>query len=87
MLASLSTFLAGVLCLADDAKDLGKFNSPEHPSPLHHWQLAIPLMLLGAGGIGLSTLEIISRLPPPSRKPPAGLLEQGATVEELEAMK
>lgn len=64
----------GIHMLEDDAQDIGYFEysnrqshyyhgvySPDHPSPLHHWQFAIPLIavgkLMGLGAIGKVMME------------------------------
>ena len=51
LLGSIGAFGLGVALLFDDAKDLGLFSTPDHPSPLHHWQISIPIMLGGLTGI------------------------------------
>jgi hypothetical protein len=60
--------------LEDDAQDIGYFeyygrqshyyhgvHSPDHPSPLHHWQFAIPMIaigkLMGLGAIAKTLTE------------------------------
>lgn len=64
----------GVHLLEDDAQDIGYFeyygrqshyyhgkHSPDHPSPLHHWQFAVPMIaigkLLGIAGVAKAMTE------------------------------
>ena len=51
----------GAFLLVDDAKDFGTFSTPEHPSPLHHWQLGLALFLAGLIIIAASLYLALSR--------------------------
>lgn len=46
----------GELLVIDDIKDLGAYSFEGHPSPIHHWQWGVLLML------GASIGEMISML-------------------------
>ena len=61
MLSAIGLGIGGVI-LEDDAKDIGKFSSPEHPSPLHHWQLGLGVTLASAIGMLMSTLYLAGNL-------------------------
>jgi len=46
----------GRMLLEDDKKDIGKFDR------LHHWQLGLPIMILGAlGRLGMMIEEAIKK--------------------------
>lgn len=61
MLSSLGLGIGGVI-LEDDAGDIGEFSTPEHPSPLHHWQLGLGIIIASTIGLLLSTLYAQSQL-------------------------
>ena len=90
---SLGGFALGCALLADDYKDFGDFSTPNHPNPLHHWQLAIPILLGSLAGLGLSLLNLLYSAPPPPIKeapppvqetPPESFLEQAAPLNEVQ---
>lgn len=60
---SLAAFLGGAGLLLDDAHDFGKLDSPDHPSPLHHWMWGALLMIGGVAGLGVSLLELLAANP------------------------
>lgn len=76
----------GCYLLMDDAKDLFKFDTPNHPSPLHHWQYGLAMLLGGTFGMGVGLLDYLKKNPPKVKLMPEGLEEQGVPVEELKAM-
>jgi len=88
---SLGGFVLGCALLADDYKDFGDFSTPNHPNPLHHWQLAIPIMLVSLAGLGASLLDLLSKTPPLSprvlekRLPPS--LVEGLSPNELKKIE
>jgi len=88
---SLGGFVLGCALLADDYKDFGDFSTPNHPNPVHHWQLAIPILLVSLAGLGASLLDLLSKSPPPKppketpRLPPSVL--KGAPQEILERFR
>jgi len=90
--ASGAAFLAGIGLLLDDAHDFGKLDTPNHPSPLHHWIWGILLMLGGAAGLGASLLDLLSKTPPLSprvleeRLPPSWV-EEGLSPSELKKIE
>jgi len=45
----------GKLILLDDIDDLGLYSFDGHPSPIHHWQWGLLLMIV-AEGLDLMTL-------------------------------
>jgi len=46
----------GQLILLDDIKDLGKYSFEGHPSPIHHWQWGLLLILASELGDTLYSL-------------------------------
>lgn len=60
---SLTAFAAGAALLLDDATDLGKFDTPDHPSPFHHWIYGALLMVGGVAGMGVTTLNLLASNP------------------------
>jgi hypothetical protein len=86
-------YIAGSMLMLDDAKDLGKFSTKDHPDPLHHWMWGALLMMGSMGTIFYSLADMISKLPPPPKdwssrsKMPIGLLEQGFPLEQVEKLK
>jgi len=87
LFASIAGFLAGCQLMLDDVKDYGQFSTPEHPSPFHHWIWGALLMLISTGGLGFAMLDIMSKLPPPSKRPPQGLIEQGIPLDFVRGMR
>ncbi len=61
-LTSIGSIIAGAWMLIDDAKDLGKFSTPDHPSPIHHWQWGILALIIGVGASGILALDLIREL-------------------------
>ena len=65
----LPLILGGAICLAsgaillfDDVKDFGDFATPEHPSPIHHWQWGVILIILGAVVLAIALILLIVKL-------------------------
>ena len=52
MLSGAAAKAAGVALLVDDLKDFGKFSTEDHPSPIHHWQWGLVLLITGLGLLG-----------------------------------
>ena len=93
---SLGGFVLGCALLADDYKDFGDFSTPNHPNPLHHWQIAVPILLVSLAGLGASLLDLLSKSPPPKREPsprvleerlPPSLVEKGLSPSELKKIE
>ena len=66
-LSAIGLSIGGVI-LEDDAKDFGKFSSPDHPSPFHHWQLGLGITLASAIGMLMSTLYLAGNLQSPKNQ-------------------
>ena len=49
----------GELMVIDDFKDYGKFSTPEHPSPIHHWWIG---ELIRQGAFVGSVLVLLSEM-------------------------
>ena len=62
LLGSIGAFGLGATLLFDDAKDLGEFSTPEHPSPIHHWIWGLLLMTGGTTGICAFGVKLLERL-------------------------
>lgn len=87
---SATALLTGIVLLADDAHDFAKLDTPDHPSPLHHWIWGVLLLLGGAAGLGFALLNLLSSTPPETPetpKLPPSLIEQGAPIELVEKFK
>ena len=56
---SIAAVSVGIFLMIDDAKDWAKFSTPEHPSPVHHWQHGLILFLLGCVGLSMSALMLL----------------------------
>jgi len=72
--ASGAALLAGVALLADDAKDFAKLDTPDHPSPFHHWMWGTLLIIGASAGLGAALLDLLCNMPPPpasERLPPS----------------
>ena len=68
LLGGIAGFGLGSALLLDDAKDLGKFSTPDHPSPIHHWQIGLCLMIASLIGICASGLSLIKKYMNHNRK-------------------
>ena len=66
--ASLAAFFGGAGLLLDDAHDFAKFDTPDHPNPLHHWLWGVLLMLGGVAGLGVSILNLLASNPEAARQ-------------------
>jgi len=89
---SLGGFILACALLADDYKDFGDFSTPNHPNPVHHWQIAVPILLGSLAGLGASLLDLLSKTPPPSprvleEKLPPSLVEEGLSPNELKKIE
>ena len=60
--SGLASSVVGLALLVDDIKDFGLFSTPEHPSPLHHWQYGLILFIVGLGLIGAGTIILYREL-------------------------
>jgi len=64
-LGGISAIASGAWMMLDDAKDFGKFETPTHKSPVHHWWLGALVLAAGAAGVCFTLLHILSELPVP----------------------
>jgi hypothetical protein len=56
-------FNIGKFLVEDDIKDLGRYSFDGHPSPIHHWQWGILLMLGSViGEMALMVADIVDQL-------------------------
>jgi len=62
LMASIGSIGVGTYLLIDDLKDFGFFSTKDHPSPLHHWQYGLVLLLGGLLSLPISVLELIEGL-------------------------
>ena len=62
LMASIGSIGVGTYLLIDDLKDFGFFSTKDHPSPLHHWQYGLLLLLGGLLSLPISVLELIEGL-------------------------
>ena len=62
LMASIGSIGVGTYLLIDDLKDFGFFSTKDHPSPLHHWQYGLILLLGGLISLPISILELIEGL-------------------------
>ena len=62
LISGIGMIAAGVWMILDDIKDFGKFSYPGHPSPIHHWQHGLVLLILGLIMCGLAALDLIMKM-------------------------
>jgi len=56
-------FNIGKFLVEDDIKDLGMYSFDGHPSPIHHWQWGVLLMLGSViGEMALMVADIVDQL-------------------------
>ncbi|MFP3257545.1 MAG: hypothetical protein RXO36_07085 [Candidatus Nanopusillus acidilobi] len=56
-------FNIGKFLVEDDIKDLGRYSFDGHPSPIHHWQWGVLLMLGSViGEMALMVADIVDQL-------------------------
>jgi hypothetical protein len=56
-------FNIGKFLVEDDIKDLGRYSFDGHPSPFHHWQWGVLLMLGSViGEMALMVADIVDQL-------------------------
>jgi len=56
-------FNIGKFLVEDDIKDLGRYSFDSHPSPIHHWQWGVLLMLGSViGEMALMVADIVDQL-------------------------
>ena len=60
--SGLASSVVGLALVADDIRDFGLFSTPEHPSPLHHWQYGLILFIVGLGLIGAGAIVLYREL-------------------------
>ena len=59
-LGGLASTVLGLALIWDDIKDFGLFSTPDHPSPLHHWQYGLILFLAGLTAMSVGVMGMLA---------------------------